>query len=553
MSDSETGNGKDLGFERAQLRRRLAELSAKDRLEALLDAPDAMELVQSVPAEDLYAAIAEVGLANSAEIVQLASPEQFRTFVDLGAWTKDSLDVDRAINWLRAARGEESPEFLAKVRNLDLEVLELILRSSTRLHDKEQDPDVNPTGVTLETPEGKYLVEFLVEGAELSAMRSLVSELIAENPFESIRLFEAIRWELPTELEEVAFQFRMSRLADLGFPPLDQAAAIFGFADPGPGAPSPDADRDELTGPRPDYLAAAFGGMPDDEREQLEEQLRYLANSALVAEAAEPGDPVAGRRVAEMVRDYLSLGFEHLCGPDLRRATAVLRQKGLAGVFRTGFSLTLKLKFKVDRLDRHPLTRLEGEWLVFPEEARVLSALRQKRPARAASAEESEPVGFRSKSELHQAEVAIARGGHQIESIGALLGGTPEKARQALALFEVPLRELGVDRLFAAIAVNALLDSSVTVAPVDPGRLREFLEKLIDVKSPSAALRAGAVEQVASVLMAKVPAPARAELHRQVERTLSDLAADVGPAYQRGQGVDPKALVNLPLRGNPGL
>ena len=97
MSDSETGNGKDLGFERAQLRRRLAELSAKDRLEALLDAPDAMELVQSVPAEDLYAAIAEVGLANSTEIVELASPEQFRTFVDLGAWTKDSLDVDRAI------------------------------------------------------------------------------------------------------------------------------------------------------------------------------------------------------------------------------------------------------------------------------------------------------------------------------------------------------------------------------------------------------------------------------------------------------------------------
>jgi len=520
VSDSETGNGKDLGFERAQLRRRLAELSAKDRLEALTDAPDAMELVRSLPAEDLYAAIAEVGLANSTDIVQLASPEQFRTFVDLGAWTKDHLDVHRATNWLRAARGDESPEFLAKVRQLDLEVLELILRSSTRLHDKEQDPDVDPAGVTLETPEGKYLVEFLVEGAELSAMRSLVSELIAENPFEAIRLFEAIRWELPTELEAVAFQFRMSRLADLGFPPLDQAAA-----------PSPEGDRDELTGPRPDYLAAAFGGMTVDEREQLEEQLRYLANSALVAEAAEPGDPVAGRRVAEMVRDYLSLGFEHLCGLDLRSATAVLRQKGLAGVFRTGFSLTLKLKFRVDRLDRHPLARLEGEWLVFPEE----------------------PVGFRSKSELHQAEDAIARAGDQIESIGALLGGTAEKARQALAPFEVPLRELGVDRLFAAIAANALLDSRVTVAPVDPDRLREFMEKLIDVSLPSAALRAGAVEQVHSVLMAKVPAPAHGELHRLVEKALSDLAADLGPAYQRGQGVDPKALVNLPLRGNHGL
>jgi hypothetical protein len=167
--------------------------------------------------------------------------------------------------------------------------------------------------------------------------------------------------------------------------------------------------------------------------------------------------------------------------------------------------------------------------------------------------EESEPVGFRSKSELHEAEAAIARAEQQVESVGALLGGTAERARQALALFEVPLRELGVDRLFAAIAANALLDSSVTVAPVDPGRLPEFLEKLIDVNLPSAALRAGAVEQVHSVLMAKVPAPARAELRRQVERALSDLAADVGPAYLSGQGIEPKALVNLPLRGNHGL
>lgn len=553
MSDGESGNGKDLGFERAQLRRRLAELSARDRLEALIDAPDAMELVQSVPAEDLYAAIVEVGLANSAEIVQLASPEQFRAFIDLGAWTKDRLDVHRAISWLRAARGDEPPEFLAKVHQLDLEVRELILRSSTRLHDKEQVPDVDPAGVTLETPEGKYLVEFLVEGAELSAMRSLVSQLIAEKPFEAVRLFEAIRWELPTELEEVAFHFRMSRLADLGFPPLDQAAEIFAFADPGQGAPEPQGAGEELTGPRPDYLAAAFGGLTDDEKEQLDEQLRYLANSALVAEAAEPGDPVAGRRVAEMVRDYLSLGFEHLVGPDLHRATAVLKQKGLAAVFRTGFSLTLKLKFQVDRLARSALARPEGEWLVFPEEARVLRALRQKRPARAPPTEASEPTGFRSKSELHQAELAIARAEHQIQFLGALLGGSAEKAQRALALFEVPFRELGVDRLFAAIVANALLDSSVNVSPVDPKRVEELLEKLIEADPSSASPRAGAVEKVHSVLTAGVPAPARGELRHQVERTLFELAADLGPGYRRGQGVAPEALVNLPLRGNPGL
>ena len=133
MAADEGGNGKDLSAERAQLRRRLAELDAKDRLEVLLREPNAAELVRSLPAEDLYAALVDVGLADSTELVQLASPEQFRTFVDLGAWAKDCFDAHRAITWLRAARGDELREFLGKVHELDLEVLQLLLRGATDL------------------------------------------------------------------------------------------------------------------------------------------------------------------------------------------------------------------------------------------------------------------------------------------------------------------------------------------------------------------------------------------------------------------------------------
>jgi len=547
MPDAETGNGKDLAFERTRLRRRLSELAPKERLEALVSAPDARELVQSIPADELYSTIAEVGLADSTELVHLASPEQFQALLDLGAWSKDRIEARRAITWLRAARVDDPHEFLAKVRALDVELLEFVLLSATAVHDREAEPDFQPEGVAVETPDGKYLVEFTVEGAELSTMRALVSGLIAEDPFHASRLFEAIRWELPSEIEETAYQLRQARLGDLGFPTLEEASAVFTFVEPGPATSEAVVAGQELAAPRPDHLRSAFRGLSDDERDQCEEQLRYLANCVLVAEAAELGDPAMGRRGAEMVRDYLALGFEHL-GASTSRPSDWVRQIGLRRIFQIGFSLTLELKFRADRIARHPLARLDGAYLLFAEEELVLSALRRKRPMRALRVEGGEPVPFRSASELREAQSAVERAGQQIAMLAALLGGTAAAAREAVERFGMPLRQLGVERLFAAIAANALLDTALNVAPVDRNRVGELLEKLIagDASDPRAS--AAAIESVTSVLKQGAPPEATGELKRQAEAALSALARDLGPAYVRGQSIEPQALINLPVR-----
>ncbi|HEY0095231.1 MAG TPA: DUF6178 family protein, partial [Archangium sp.] len=213
------GNGSDLQQALSTLRRQLASLPAKKRMDALIESRDARALVRSLPAEDLYFTIMEVGLADSTELVQLASPEQFLTFVDLAGWKKDAVDLHQVLTWLRAARGDEAEDFLRKLRKVDTEVFELLVREFTLIHDLEENPDVHVEGVTLETPEGRYLVEFKgVEGPELAAMRSLLTDLIADNPFEAVRFLEATRWEVPGELEESAYRFRTGRLQDLGFP-----------------------------------------------------------------------------------------------------------------------------------------------------------------------------------------------------------------------------------------------------------------------------------------------------------------------------------------------
>ncbi len=544
------GNGSDIQQALSTLRRQLASLPAKKRLDALIESRDARALVRSLPAEDLYFTIMEVGLADSTELVQLASPEQFVTFVDLGGWKKDAVDLHQVLTWLRAARGDEAGDFLRKLRKVDTEVFELMVREFTLIHDLEENPDVHVEGVTLETPEGRYLVEFKgIEGPELAAMRSILNDLIADNPFEAVRFLEATRWEVPGELEESAYRFRTGRLQDLGFPALEEAARLFSRVDTGP-TPAPAAVAALVaTRAQPDYLEAAFRALDDVERENLEGELRYLANATLVAEVEDPGDMDAIRRVGEMVRDYLLLGLEHLTGGDPARAAQVVRDTETRRVFQVGFSLTLALKFRADRLMKQPLAQVEGMPLLFAEEAAAVEALRRKRPRRTLKVPGAEPVPFRSRRELAASEEVLARAEAQVALLGALLGGTEKRAHEVLALFGMEARLLGVERFFAATVALALLEGKVGPRPVPSARRDELGALLFEGTPEAPRLRPDVAARAVAVLEPAVPESARPELRRLVNATLARLLEELAPSFLQEGKLNPIASVLLPIEG----
>jgi hypothetical protein len=545
-----TGNGKDKGAARVELARRLMQLAPRKRLDALVEGADARGLVRAVPAEELYLAIAEVGLADASEVVQLASPEQFRTCVDLGAWKGNELDPLQLLAWLRAARGEDDEEYLRKVHGVDLEVFELMVRSLIEIHDLEEDPDANPAGVTMEMPEGKYLVEFKAEGLDLATLQRLMKDLVTENPFEVGRLLEAIRWELPSELEETALQFRSGRLADLGFPPLGEAMGMFTYLDPAKLAKA----ASKAAGPgqaiespgRVDYVEAALKGLDPDEATAFSQELRYVVNSALVAEGAEPGDASAVRRVSELARDYLGLGLEHLCAGDPARAADVVRDTPPRKVFQVGFSLTLELKHRVDRLAREPGAKHDGIWWALADETAALVALAGRRPLRVLKVEGTVPVPFRSRKELADARTLLDRVELQREVFAALLGG---QAAAVLQRFGATLEKLGPEGLFVAAAAQALLDKVAEPRPVAEARLVELCERLFEGEAKAPKLRGPAVEQAAAVIAEKVSAQARGEVRVMVERVFAKLLAELGAVYLAEGRVEPKTLTLLPVAG----
>ncbi|MBN9684319.1 MULTISPECIES: DUF6178 family protein [unclassified Corallococcus] len=551
MSQNGKTNGGVSPLAPREERQRLMRLSPRQRVAALYDAEDTPALVRSLPAEDLYVTIQEVGLADMTELVQLASPAQFRTFVDLGGWAKDKLDPHAVLTWLRAARGDEQEDFLRKVHAVDLEVVETLLKEFTVVHDLEENPDVNPQGVTLETPEGRYLVELKVEGIEMSAMRALLNDLIAENPFEAVRLFEAVRWEIPSELEETAFQFRRARLSDLGFPSLEDALALFSRVDVPPRPTGPGTPALTAAGGHVDYLEAAFRDLSDVERMNAEDELREVANAVLVAELCDPGDLDAVRRVGEWVRDYLSLGLEHLTGGDPAKAPEALRDTPLRRVFQVGFTLTLQLKYRADRLFKVPFVKLDDVPLVLPEEAAALEALRRKRPRRALRVPGAEAVPFRSLREVAGSEALLARAEGQVAALGALLGGSEDAAHTVLARFGVSLDVLGVERLWAAVVGMAVLEERVDVRPVPLGRTVELGQRLFEGTPEAPRLRPSAAERAVAALSPEVPEAAREELRRVVNVTLARLLSELGPAWLREGRLDLIASAVLPMESAP--
>jgi hypothetical protein len=509
---------------RAELVRRLATLLPKQRADALLEEVDGRALVATMPAEDVYGTIIDVGLADTTELVQASTPEQFRTYLDLAAWAKDRMDPIEVLHWLRAARGDDDETYLQKLKGLDIEVLELLFRKLVTLHDLEENPDANPAGVTMETPEGKWLVELNLEGPDEAALRQLVRDLTAHNPFELSRFLEAVRWETPSELEETAYQFRSARLQDLGFPPMEEAVKLFAWVDPAKHSP---AGPSTALAAQTDFVASAFTGLDAVERDSLEAQVRYVVNSALVAEGAEPGDPQAIRRLSEQARDYLNLGLEQLCGGDPSKAAEVLRDKELKLVFQLGFSLTLQLKRQVEKLAIEPGSKFGDTWLALDEETAALQALMRRRPLKALKVPGAEPVPFRYRRELAESELLLARVRAQRDVLSKLLGPSPA---EVVARFGASLAEVRPQRIFTAVGAQAELSGAVKVEPFPPGEL----DALAATTSNARAIEAlGGGAEVAAM----------------VERVMAPLRAELQALMKREGRVDPKKLELLPIAG----
>ena len=458
-----------------ELRRSLARLGGRRRLDLLLDQPDPRAIVRALPADELYHAIQDAGLADASDVVQLASPDQFRTFVDLDAWRGGEVDPMRLVPWLRAARGAHSgadrdddlDAWREKLAALDPELVSLLLRSALRIHDLEEDEDPDfESERFMRTAEGRYIVEFVPDGADYVSVRRLVDDLYERDSFMAGRILSAVRWELVSDLEERALRWRDGRLADLGYPTFEEALSW--FARPAVRGDAPAGLPDRPPGfwlasfRRETLLDRAAARLPPGAVERFESEALAAANAAIVADRVDPSDPDQVRNAVESARTLLELGLESLSGGDVDAAALVLAATPLKTVFQRGFVQLLELRWRAERIRKEAASAGPMPALDSPV-GEAFAAVQRRRPrffpgidlpreewgSVASSAFEDRP--FRSADEVRRTSSALSDA-EALLALGRQLGLAPSGEPNAPTLATLYLTALANERLGRAFA-----------------------------------------------------------------------------------------------------
>ena len=455
--------------------RRIQTLPLSQQADALLENPSAL---QRFPAEALYGLICGLGLEDAVELVQCATPAQFRTLVDFAAWRGDGLQLASLLEWLGAALGEEEEAFFSKVQYVDVEVLELLFRRAVQI--KQLGEEVEDTTLdSMETVDARWRLEFLVKGGGQHVVRRIAEIWMGKNALEFSRFLEAVRWDLPSELEETAFSFRNARLEDLGFPPREHAVSLLSWVDIRKYRLAP--EEPSLVAAREDFLEEGFRALSEEQRMRLEAKARYLVNGFLVAEGADPGDVEAIYDLSRQARDYLNLGLHHMTAGQRALLAKAVQEFELKEIFQVGLSLTLDLKRSMERLRAEPHAQCHNTWWTMDAVVSMLSALGHKRPC---LWKEGHKAMFKTLADISLAHAQLEKARRQIHVMAAVHRGEPHKA---LLPFGVELGLLRAERFFCAALAHFVFEGKVLATPFPLGQLEALEAKLCASQFPTLA------------------------------------------------------------------
>ncbi|MHB1845240.1 MAG: DUF6178 family protein [Deltaproteobacteria bacterium] len=474
----------------------LPQISAREQLEAWIHSDDGGKRLRRVPPDELYAYLQEVGLADATEAVRLSSAEQFRALIDLDIWHRDRPDPSRLLTWLRAARGSGGGRYLAKLRKLDVELFELLIKERLVLHDLTQEPEPPDSArETFKTFDGYFQIELPDDPVESNALRQLVTDLYAEDPRWAQRVLTAVRWELTSELEEQAYRWRSARLADIGFPPLEEAASLYARLDvalPPPPASLPETPRalPALAAGAPDFLRRSIALLAPEEQGRVQAGLAVLANHALVADGVDPSDPTGAREILERVQATLSLGLTEQAQGDPAAAARLLVEVALKRSFQIGFTETLKLQWAAERALwtaplRFPRANLP---CLDAADREIFQASSRRRPLFPGTLDAPGAPNrpFRTPLDIATVRLAIERAQERARLLAAA-GVDPAEAEPRFAALAglYPLSELGPSDLFLCGLAREMAGAGWLVAPLSPSEATSAIAAIFPNGGPS--------------------------------------------------------------------
>jgi hypothetical protein len=329
----------------------------KEKMALILGDPDGKKLARAMQPHELYWLFKETGGSDAMELLELASPEQCVFILDMELWRGWSFSEDKAVEYLAYIMMGSEEHFLELLPHLDFNLLSIFLGREIIVAGGIGEIDTDEVRQTDwdHTFDDVFLIKF--KNPKHTTIIGTFLELICrlDNPLYA-SLMESVSGEVDIESEEECYHLKSGRLADLGFPPHDEALEIYSRINPATFTPG--RNKELLQAVEATTLPETFlTGKTFLERvilradsELFRMELNYLINTALVADEAHLADMEKMRSVVERVYGYLNIALEYLSEGDETKGVEIITGEYLKRLFQLGFSLVLGLKFRADKL-----------------------------------------------------------------------------------------------------------------------------------------------------------------------------------------------------------
>lgn len=335
----------------------LNNLPPVEKVELLLEDREARQLLRAMPPQELYWLLKEIDGADAMELLGAATPRQCVFILDMELWKGWRFQEEKAVEYLGYLLQGGEEHFQELLPHLDFNLLSLFLCRELSVAggvgdlntDEERQTDWDHTFDDL------FLIKFKTP-AHAPVIGTFLELVCRFDNALYVALMESVSGEIDIESEEECYHLKSGRLADLGFPPHDEALEIYSRINPEsfvPGQSKLLLQTDESTTlPGPLLSGTKFLErvilLVDSDLFRME--LNYLVNTALVADQAHLADTESMRAVVERVYGYLNIALEYLCRGDQAKGAEILSGEHLKRLFQLGFSIVLGLKLRADWL-----------------------------------------------------------------------------------------------------------------------------------------------------------------------------------------------------------
>ncbi|MEJ5299829.1 MAG: DUF6178 family protein [Thermodesulforhabdaceae bacterium] len=537
----------------------LMTLPAKARMEAILDRPDAAQIVQAMNPQDLYLTVMEIGPEDALPLLSLASTSQWMHFFDMECWHKDRLVSAQGIEWLDRLSRTNYDVLVKWLYDADFSFLIALLKKCLRVAVKPDSVDLTEALDYLppNTIDDQYFWECRYPDYD-GLIRYILSVLFETNYTFYREIMDYILYTLDSEMEEEAYRFRKGRIEDLAVPDYYDAIAIYApmeiselsfekdkVAGGEPVMEQPPSFALALIGDRQDLFSQALATIDDSHlKDYLRLELALIANKVLVADEVPVEDREKVEETIDKVSAMVNLGLNLVSRGVLSNASLLLRKSFLEHLFRVGYTAVRKLHLRAKRLVKQGwisqcptgMDILEGEWY------ETLDLLLQPSPKLLRSRPKMAPIpDFFRTSE----DVQIVR--DRLDTI-LCMGYLVDMLRVSWEDLEGKLwpggaftgiRDIGIPQLLFT-AVAHILSGKRLPAFLEPISLNLW-ESLFPRLHPDAVRRC-----VTTLLDVRFPATtpdknnARKALDRYINPLLEDYRQEMLPFFERSEIPDPR-------------